>query len=586
MKYEQRIIHKYKQYSDLTKENGFKPLKPESKNGIPILELENGIPIERYSVPREVKGVKAHKHAKQETKHDLNIPNEERVAIQLNIPQFISKNGEIIAEEIDCFTGKYSNALVMRMIEDYLLEDMTPEEFEDTYYLHGKLQKDLLETMQRVAKEEGKWVSRQTNDKQIAIMRLSCSRHILTFLIGCETQKIFEILFDATYEHIVETIKEKASFVECIYANFSVQLRYLINRMLPSVDFKVDFLQIPLFIEDLISKVSTKDCRKELRKCKRKFEKICTDCRTYNNSANERNKLILKLREIATEYSEIHVGFLIENFITEYDKTEQVFNEKHDGFSGLYLPYKHIKNILYLLLDKRFSIGRIYFHICCGYERLNNKCTPEDAEKIKNLEIGETQSSGIAIRTSRLDTLMYKMIWTDAKEMYTPCYTQIEDNANGKYIGKDGINIWYFIGFVLGDIGYEINPEVFFEYDITNLCAQDVYSDLELFKDNDVMIRINSPTLHTPTNSLDAVLERRDSSETWETVETWTQTANDENVLGFTERRTVEPNFFYRVRCNHHKGAKTFTTCSEEVWVGMNREEYQILKESGFFDDK
>lgn len=585
MTVKQKVIHRYKQYSDLTLENGFEEKALKARDRKKKKERIERLPKERYAVKREVIGVKNVDNPKEETKYDWHPAKKTTYAIQLDIPQYYLPNGEKKVEEIDSFE-KYSESLLQHMTDAYLDYSYTLEKFEIDFSISGKLQKDLLEIIQGTAEQRNEWTSHKTSAENISVYRMQYSENSLIFLIDCDSEKILAMLRDGTCDKIIDVIENKAPDVKYIYANYSDELSQVIQSRLPGVIYLTDFMQIPAFIDDLISQKITRECRSSLRKYLRKIENILDTHKTYATLKKAMHEQIIVLNELAKQFPEEPICKAIEEFYAAY-QNYQTFGIENKSMNQLYIAYLYLrKTVKNILGSKTYSGRRLFFHICHKNDALLKKVCDMDEEEIKSLKYGTKGGNCEGIKPTRITTKIYQQLWADAREIYSPNFITIDDNTNGRYIDKDGINIWNFIGLVLGDIGYEINPEVFFEYDISNLCSQDVYSDLEVFKGNDVMIRINSPTLHTPTNSLDAVLERRSSSETWVAVETWTQTATDENGLFLTERRTVEPNFFYHVKCNHHKGAKTFTTCSEEIWVGMNREEYQTLKKSGYFDDK
>ncbi len=585
MTIKQKVKHRYKQYTDLTLENGFEEKALKARDRKRIKEGTERFPKERYAVKSEIIGAKKVDGAMEKTKFDWHPDDNIPYTIQLDIPQYYLPDGTKKAEEIDTFE-KYSESLIQQMTDVYLNDEWTLLQFEEKFAIGGKLQKDLLRIIQDEAEQKGEWTSYKTSAENISVYRMQYSGNTLIFLVDCDSEKILAILRDGTCDKIIDVIENKAPDVKYIYANYSDELSQVIQSRLPSVIYLTDFMQIPAFIDDLISQKITRECRSSLRKYLRKIEKILDTHKTYATLKKAMHEQIIILNELAKQFPEEPICKAIEEFYTAY-QNYQTFGIENKSMNQLYIAYLYLrKTVKTILGSKRYSTARLFFHICRKNDALLKKVCDMDEEEIKSLKYGAKGGNCEGIKPTRITTQIYLKLWVDAKEIYSPHFMSIDDNTNGRYIDKGGINIWNFIGLVLGDMGYEINPEVFFQYDISNLCSQDVYSDLELFKGNDVMIMINSPTLHTPTNSLDAVLERKGSSETWETVETWTQIANDENGLGFTERRTVEPNFFYRVRCNHHKGTKIFTTCSEEVWVGMNREEFQTLKESGYFDDK
>lgn len=564
--YIQKTIHKYWKYADLTKENGFTPLKSSK------------FFQERYSVKREVygKGIKAHNNKKKITKYDWHPTYLCAVSIQLNINQFIENGKKPKAEKIDTFENTQSEELLNKMVDYYLKDDETVDSYSDRFFMNGMTHHAILKKVKQVAKDTKKWVFCSTNSKQIIIFNLSYKKNSLTIFIGYETEKIFDILYNATNEDILNTLKEKAPYVEKIYSSFSIDLISFFKTHLPTVEYILDYAQIPSFIDDLITLKSSSACRKELFSCKEGFEKIYKNYQTYGDIKSEIYKQITVLYRIAVKYPNFKVSPYINNFVHACVENLSKCDKDCGGLPKMYSSYQHIKNIIEIILDgdekknvKKFTIERLHFHLYCQFERLLNKSgeLKGDSAKIAEIEKHRHGTSDEKITATRIKTELYQNMWEDSKEIYVPSYVEVEDNTDDEYIGTDGTNVNYFIGIILGDIGYSTNPQAYFKYETEHLCPLSVYSNLEVSESNKILISVDSPTLYTPTNYLEGWLERKNYSGTWDIIESWTQVSTDGKGLGFTEQRIVEPNFYYRVRCHHHKGNNTFTTLSDEIYV-------------------
>lgn len=584
---EQKIIHKYKRYSDLTPINGFDVMTSSVDYR------------ERFSVQREMygKGIKAAKRKKQLSKTDWNPKKKRAVTIQLHIPRYSYNGGPIQQEEFVCFEGDYSEELLTIMLDYYLDDDISIASYNEKFFMKGKSPQQILELIKNIALKTKKWVDCKTDAKTIALLQLSYKTNFLTLLIDYEAEKIFDILCDATDEKIIETIKNKAQFTEYIYSNFSTKFIKMLRKHLPTVQYIVDYMQIPLFIDDLITQKSSTECRQKLRECHQNFEDIFNKYTSYNIAQEKIFKQLAELKDIATSFAYLDISKQIITFLEAFNNSYSTYYKEHEGFSKLYVPYKHIKNVIKIILrgcndntGKKMTIERLYFHMYCQFERLIGKSVKleDDLKKIEEIEDGKYGTFDTKISPTRINSELYQMMWTGVERLiYQPAYMCIDDNTNSKYVGKHGVNIWYFIGIVLGDIGYSVNPQQFHKYEIAHLCETGVYSDLEALNSNQVTITGVSVLEHNSyPHSLEVFLEQKQPSGRWKNIDSWSESSEAGIDILITKHKNVETNYYYRVKSLHHIGDETVITYSEEVWVGMNREEFQTLKESGYFDDK
>ena len=158
MTIKQRVKHRYKQYTDLTLENGFEEKALKARDRKRIKEGTERFPKERYAVKSEIIGAKKVDGAKEETKFDWHPDDNIPYAIQLDIPQYYLPDGTKKVEEIDTFE-KYSESLIQQMTDVYLNDEWTLLQFEEKFAIGGKLQKDLLRIIQDEAEQKGEWTS-------------------------------------------------------------------------------------------------------------------------------------------------------------------------------------------------------------------------------------------------------------------------------------------------------------------------------------------------------------------------------------------------------------------------------------------
>ena len=70
------------------------------------------------------------------------------------------------------------------------------------------------------------------------------------------------------------------------------------------------------------------------------------------------------------------------------------------------------------------------------------------------------------------------------------------------------------------------------------------------------------------TVSVQAILERKNSSGTWGRVASWVQTNQNAYSAMISKSVTVASGYYYRVRCYHDAGTDTSTSFTNGLWIG------------------
>lgn len=70
------------------------------------------------------------------------------------------------------------------------------------------------------------------------------------------------------------------------------------------------------------------------------------------------------------------------------------------------------------------------------------------------------------------------------------------------------------------------------------------------------------------TVSVQAILERKNSSGNWARVSSWTQTNQNAYSAIISKSVTVASGYYYRVRCYHDAGTDTSSSYTGGVWIG------------------
>lgn len=70
------------------------------------------------------------------------------------------------------------------------------------------------------------------------------------------------------------------------------------------------------------------------------------------------------------------------------------------------------------------------------------------------------------------------------------------------------------------------------------------------------------------TVSTTAILERKNSSGSWERVSSWTQTNENALCAMVSKSVTVTKGYYYRVRCYHYAGTDSSSSCTNALWMG------------------
>ena len=70
------------------------------------------------------------------------------------------------------------------------------------------------------------------------------------------------------------------------------------------------------------------------------------------------------------------------------------------------------------------------------------------------------------------------------------------------------------------------------------------------------------------TVSVQAILERKNSSGNWARVNSWTQTNQNAYSAIISKSVTVASGYYYRVRCYHDAGTDSSSSFTDGVWIG------------------
>lgn len=70
------------------------------------------------------------------------------------------------------------------------------------------------------------------------------------------------------------------------------------------------------------------------------------------------------------------------------------------------------------------------------------------------------------------------------------------------------------------------------------------------------------------TVSIQAILERKNSSGNWGRVTSWVQTNQNAYSVMISKTVTVASGYYYRVRCYHYAGSDSSTSFTDGLWIG------------------
>ena len=70
------------------------------------------------------------------------------------------------------------------------------------------------------------------------------------------------------------------------------------------------------------------------------------------------------------------------------------------------------------------------------------------------------------------------------------------------------------------------------------------------------------------TVKVTTILERKNSSGSWERVNSWTQTNTNAFYAGISKSVTVASGYYYRVRSHHYASTDSATSYSSALWIG------------------
>ena len=70
------------------------------------------------------------------------------------------------------------------------------------------------------------------------------------------------------------------------------------------------------------------------------------------------------------------------------------------------------------------------------------------------------------------------------------------------------------------------------------------------------------------TVKVTTILERKNSSGSWERVNSWTQTNTNAFYAGISKSVTVASGYSYRVRSHHYASTDSATSYSSALWIG------------------
>ena len=70
------------------------------------------------------------------------------------------------------------------------------------------------------------------------------------------------------------------------------------------------------------------------------------------------------------------------------------------------------------------------------------------------------------------------------------------------------------------------------------------------------------------TVKVTTILERKNSSGSWDRVNSWTQTNTNAFYAGISKSVTVASGYYYRVRSHHYASTDSATSYSSALWIG------------------
>ena len=70
------------------------------------------------------------------------------------------------------------------------------------------------------------------------------------------------------------------------------------------------------------------------------------------------------------------------------------------------------------------------------------------------------------------------------------------------------------------------------------------------------------------TVKITSILERKNSSGSWERVSSWSQTNENAFYAGISKSVTVPSGYYYRVRSHHYASTDSATSYTNALWVG------------------
>ena len=70
------------------------------------------------------------------------------------------------------------------------------------------------------------------------------------------------------------------------------------------------------------------------------------------------------------------------------------------------------------------------------------------------------------------------------------------------------------------------------------------------------------------TVTVNAILERKNSSGNWERVTSWTQTNQNAYSTMISKSVIVASGYYYRTRCYHYAATDSSSSCTAGLWIG------------------
>ncbi len=404
----------YQKYEDL-KIPCFKRLEPLTRKGKECNYLVNDIPIERYSVSRtltkdKIKDIKYARKAHPIYKYDLRErekaledtsveSNEEKEMVQIviNLPQYIGIDGKPKPEEIETFKSDYSPALLEQILKDYLNLDVLSENFDNKYRVNGrsKSKKDnntfqeLLTALEDYAKTQGLWVPYSANTDSVWIIRYQYrynnNDNIFTFCIDVNNNyQIFSIYLNEHLDKIVSDLVHNLPDLHFICGNLSGYFSQLLKEAFPNAKFVLDYFQFPIYIANILKfenyvgeyKVKLVDiCKKAHRIIYEQYQKTDFQKRIHKYPVKELKELVEHWDNLNQQYPHEDTGminlnhfrFLLDKFYENNSATQFSL-----GRFNVDLSYR-LQTVINRILANRkiLSPERLYFHMCCSWEKLS-----------------------------------------------------------------------------------------------------------------------------------------------------------------------------------------------------------------------